>query len=347
MACATSRGAPVVASALGTGHGREVPSVIVESRGPGPVDHGMLDVGDGQRLSWEILGNPDGRPAVALHGGPGSGRSPVVLRNVDLDVYRLVRFDQRGCGRSLPHAADPDHDLSVNTTDHLVADIERLREHLGIDRWLVMGGSWGSTLALAYALRHPERVTEIALAAVTSTRRSEIDWLYYGVGRFFPEQWEQFRDGVPPAYRDGRLIDGYAALLADPDPAVHDRAARGWCDWEDTVLSMDPGATGPSRYVDARWRLAFARIVTHYFRHGAWLEDGALLRDAHRLAGIPGVLVHGRFDLGAPLGTAWELSRAWPGSELVVVEGAGHTSPDLAVAMRTATDRFARSGPAG
>jgi proline iminopeptidase len=307
-----------------------------------PYDHGMLDVGDGNRVYWEACGNPDGKPALVVHGGPGSGCTVTMRRPVD-PRYRLVLFDQRGCGRSTPHASDPATDMSVNTTEHLLADMERLREHLGIERWLLSGGSWGSTLILAYAERHPQRVSEIVIVSVTTTRRSEIDWLYRGVARFFPEEWERFRDGLPEADRDGDLVAGYARLMEDPDPAVRARAAHDWCAWEDAVISLEPKGR-PNAYSDRAPDdlLAFVRICTHYFAHGAWLEEGALLRDAGRLAGIPGVLVHGRLDMGGPLHTAWELARAWPDAELIAVSGAGHTGDaEMGAQMVGALKRFA------
>jgi proline iminopeptidase len=207
--------------------------------------------------------------------------------------------------------------------------MEQLREHLGIERWLLYGGSWGSTLILAYAERHPQRVSEIVIAGVTTTRRSEIDWLYRGVGRFFPVEWERFRAGVAESHRDGDLLAGYARLLEDPDPDVRARAAADWLAWEDAVISMEPNGT-PNAYSarppDAS--LAFVRICSHYFSHGAWLEEDELLGNAARLAGIPGVLIHGRLDLGSPLGTAWELAKAWPDAQLVVVDDSGHTGSD-------------------
>jgi proline iminopeptidase len=308
-----------------------------------PHAHGMLDVGDGNRLYWEACGNPQGKPALVLHGGPGSGCTPGMRRFFDPARYRIVLFDQRNCGRSTPHASDPATNLDANTTPHLLTDIELLRTTLGIDRWLVFGMSWGSTLALAYAESHPGKVSEIVLAAVTTTRPAEIDWLYHGAGRFFPGAWERFRDGVPPAERDGNLVEAYARLLEHPDPTVCETAAAGWCAWEDAVVATDPEAGPNPRYADARFRMAFARIVTHYFRHNAWLEDGQLLRDAGRLSGIPGVLIHGRLDISSPLSTAWELVQAWPGSDLVVVERSGHSSAGhgMAEAMVAATDGFA------
>ncbi len=233
-------------------------------------------------------------------------------------------------------------DLSTNTTDHLLRDVELLREHLGIGRWLVQGGSWGSTLALAYAERHPDRVSEVILAAVTMTRPSDIDWLYHGVGQYFPEAWARFREGVPEVEQDGDLVAAYYRLLQHPDAEVRHRAAQDWCDWEGSVVAPSPDAPPNRRYKDPRFRMGFARIVTHYFHHNAWLEDGVLLSEAGRLAGIPAILVHGRFDLGSPLIVAYELHRAWPDSELVVV-GSGHSfgAPPMTEALLDATQRFA------
>jgi len=305
-----------------------------------PYDSGLLDVGEGNQVFWEACGNPAGKPALVVHGGPGSGAGLGSRRLFDPDRYRIVLFDQRGCGRSLPHASDQATDMSVNTTHHLIADLERLREHLDIPRWLLYGGSWGSTLILAYAERHPERVSEIVIAGVTMTRPAEIDWLYRGVGRFLPEQWERFRD----AAGSDDVVPAYARLLENPDPVVRERAAADWVGWEDAVISHESGGH-PGAYsarVDEA-RLAFVRICTHYFAHDAWLEDGELLRNAPLLTGIPGVLIHGRLDLGSPLMTAWELARAWPGAELVVIDDAGHTGGDTTrSAVLAATERFKR-----
>jgi proline iminopeptidase len=290
-----------------------------------PYEQGMLDVGDGNLVHWEVCGNPRGRPALVVHGGPGSGCNPRMRRYFDPEAYRVVLFDQRGCGRSTPHAADPAADMRYNTTGHLLADMEQLREHLGIERWLLYGGSWGSTLLLAYAERHPERVSGIVVNGVTTTRRREIDWLYRGVGRFFPEQWHRFRLGVPEADRAGDLVAAYARLMESEDRAVREKAAVDWCRWEDAVVSLEPNG-GPDPYggrpADAR--IAMVRIAAHYFAHGAWLEEGVLLREADRLKGIPGALFHGRLDLSTPLETPWELSRFWTDAELVVVDDSGH-----------------------
>lgn len=311
-----------------------------------PYDHGMLDVGNGNLMYWEVCGNPKGKPAVVLHGGPGSGCSTDVRRYFDPGAYRIVLFDQRGCGRSTPHASDPSTDLSVNTTEHLLADIERLRQHLGIDRWLLFGSSWGSTLGLAYAERNPHRVTEIVLAGVTTTRKSETEWLYRGVAPLFPEQWARFRAGVPPLEGDGDLVEAYHRLLQNPDPDIHLKAAKDWCEWESALVSVDPDAKPDPRRSQPTFQLAFARIVTHYFRNAAWLEDGILLRQAGSLAGISGIMVHGRLDLAGPLVTAWELAQVWPDGELVIVSGAGHasTDPGMSEALIAGTDRFARAG---
>ncbi|GAB3209464.1 prolyl aminopeptidase [Marinactinospora endophytica] len=309
-----------------------------------PSDSGMLDVGDGHRVHWEAYGDPAGKPALVVHGGPGSGRSATAHRLFDPARYRVVLFDQRGCGRSTPHAGESaSRGLRDNTTHHLVADMELLRDHLGVQRWLLFGGSWGSTLILAYAQRHPERVSEIVITGVTTTRRSEIDWLYRGAGRFLPEQWDRFRAGAFGDAGDGDVVAAYSRLLNDPDPRVHERAAADWCAWEDAVLSLEP-AGSPGFYTGrpGRARLALTRICAHYFSHGAWLEEGELIREAHRLAGIPGVLVHGRLDLGSPLTTAWELARAWPGVRLIVEDEAGHLGGGAMHAhIRDALDRFA------
>jgi proline iminopeptidase len=314
-----------------------------------PYDHGWLEVGDGNQVYWECSGHPDGKPALVVHGGPGSGSHPGPRRSFDPRRYRIIAFDQRGCGRSRPHAADPATDLGVNTTHHLVADMERLREHLGVQRWLLFGGSWGSTLALAYAERHPERVTEIVLASVTVTRRSDVDWLYRGVGRFFPEAWQRFSDGVPADLREPDLVTGYARLMNAVDPEVRRRAAHEWCTWEDTVLSMEDHGQ-PTPYSDrvGDERLAFVRICSHYFAHAAWLEEDELIRRAPRLAGIPGVLLQGRLDLGGPPQVAWDLNRAWPGSRLTIFGAAGHKGdPLMQAALVGALDEFGGSGSVG
>ncbi len=304
----------------------------------------MLDVGDGHLVSWETGGNPAGKPAVVLHGGPGSGCGPSWRRFFDPAAYRTVLFDQRGCGRSTPHASAPSVDLSTNTTHHLLADIELLRRHLGIERWLVFGGSWGSTLGLAYAERHPDRVTELVLFSVVGSSRREVEWVTRDMGRIFPAAWARFRDGVPPGDRDGSLVDAYSRLLHDPDPAVREKAARDWCAWEDTHVAIHADHRPDPRYEDPVFRMAFARLVTHYWRHAAWLEDGILLREADRLSGIPGVLVHGRLDVSSPPDIAWHLAQRWSDAELILVDEAAHGAGygGMREALLMATDRFAQ-----
>jgi proline iminopeptidase len=312
---------------------------------PDPYDHGLLDVGDGNLVYWETRGNPSGKPALVVHGGPGSSCEGSTGRSFDPDRYRIVLFDQRGCGRSRPHASDPATDMSVNTTEELLADMELLRQHLGIDRWLLHGGSWGSTLVLAYAERDPERVSEIVIPGVTTCRRSEIDWLYRGVGRFFPEEWERFRAGVPENERDGDLLAAYARLMESPNADVRAKATADWLAWEDAVVSQEPQGV-PNAYSNRppAAQLAFVRICAHYYSNAAWLEEGALLRNASRLVGIPGVLIHGRLDLGCPLRTAWELAQAWPDARLAVIDDSGHTGSDaMRRAVRHALDAFAAS----
>jgi proline iminopeptidase len=309
-----------------------------------PYDRGMLDVGDGNRVYWEACGNPMGKPAVVLHGGPGSGCAPLWRRLFDPERYRIILFDQRGCGRSTPHASDPATDLATNTTWHLIDDVERLRGALDIEQWLVLGGSWGSTLALVYAQGHPSCVSEMVLFSITTTGRREVEWVTRHAGRFFPEAWERFRDGVPAAERDGSLVDAYARLLHDPDATVRQEAAMAWCAWEDAHVAVRSDRCPDPRYEDPAFRMAFARLVTHYWRHAAWLEEGKLLRGAALLAGIRGVLVHGRIDVSSPPDVAWALARAWPGSELTLVDDAGHGAghADVCEVLVRATDRFSR-----
>jgi proline iminopeptidase len=308
-----------------------------------PYGHGMLDVGDGQLVYWEVCGNPDGKPAVVLHGGPGSGAGAWWRRMFDPAAYRVVLFDQRGCGRSKPDAAEPEYDLSTNTTHHLIRDIEQLREHLDIDQWLIFGGSWGATLGLAYAQQHPGSVSEIVLWSVTNTTKREVEWLTRDMGRIFPEQWARFRDGVPADERDGDLAAAYSRLLHDTDPVVREKAARDWCDWEDTHVATHPNYKPDPRYQDPDLRLRLARLVTHYWAHAGWLEDGVLVRQASKLAGIPGVLIHGRLDISSPADTAWNMAQAWPDAELFLVEQAGHGlgGPNMSDLAIGALDRFA------
>ncbi len=304
----------------------------------------MLEVGHGNRVYWETCGNPRGKTAIVLHGGPGSGCTPWHRRLFDPSAYRIVLFDQRNCGRSTPYASAADTDLASNNTANLIADIERLREHLRVERWLVLGGSWGSTLALAYAERYPNRVTEIVLFGVTTGRHKEFDWLFRGgVADLFPEDWERLRVAVPPALRDGDIIEAYYALLSDPDASIREQAALAWCTWESATPAWPPTHGLSPRFRDPAFRMAFARIVTHYVRHYAWLEDGSLLREAGAIAGTPGIMVNGRFDLQAPIGWAYDLKRAWPRAKLAIVDNAGHDASNASITEELigATDEFA------
>lgn len=306
-----------------------------------PYASGMLDVGDGHRLYWETCGNPDGKPTVLLHGGPGSGCGPGWRRFFDPAVYRMVLFDQRNSNRSTPKAWEPEVDLSANTTHHLVADVERLRERLGIERWLVFGASWGTTLGLAYAQRHPERVTELVLWAVATTTRREVEWITRDMGRVFPQQWDRFVGHLPPGKRDGNLAAAYSELLHDPDPAVRNAAALAWCEWEDTHVSLAPGAEPWLAMQEPECRLGFARLVTHYWKNGGFLEEGELVANAGKLAGIPGVLIAGQYDVSGPPDIAWELSKRWPEAEFVLMGEAGH-GVGMIERVVQATDAFGR-----
>jgi proline iminopeptidase len=308
-----------------------------------PYAHGMLNVGDGNLIYWETCGVPRGKPAVVLHGGPGSGCTPWHRRLFDPANYRIVLFDQRNCGRSTPHASAPGTDLTSNKTANLIEDLERLRRYLAIDRWMLLGGSWGSTLALAYAEKHREKVTEIFLWGVTTGRRKEFDWLFRGgVAVLFPEQWKQLRDSIPAGHRDGDIVSTYYRLLNDPDPLIREQASLAWCTWESATPSWPPTHSLSLRFTDPTFRLAFARIVTHYVSHNAWLEDGVLLRNAAVLANIPATMVNGRYDLQAPIGWAYDLKQAWPAAQLVIVDNSGHDPSNASITQELirATNHF-------
>jgi proline iminopeptidase len=306
----------------------------------GPHAAGMLSVTDGHEVHWETVGNPNGLPVVWLHGGPGDGSGVGARRNFDPAAYRAVLFDQRGCGRSRPSAGDLAADLSTNTTWHLVADIERLRAHLGIDRWIVAGASWGVTLALVYAQRHPDRVVAMVLGAVTSGRRLETEWMTRDMGRIFPREWERFVAVVPECERRGDLSAAYARLLASPDPDLRFTAAREWCRWEDAHVSLSPGWTPRSKYDDPAFRMTFARLVTHYWSNGCFLDEHPVLDNTRTIAHIPATLIHGRYDVSGPLDTAWQLHRRWPTSRLVVVDDAGHGGGSFTSEIVAALDEY-------
>ena len=310
-----------------------------------PYESGMLDVGDGQAIHWELCGNPDGKPAVFLHGGPGGGLVPDHRRVFDPDAYRVLLFDQRGCGQSTPNAGEYGADLSTNTTWHLVVDIERLREMIGVERWLVFGGSWGSTLALAYAETHPLRVSELILRGIFFSDAAERRWAYEGgSAHLFPDRWEDFVAPIPADERHD-LLAAYHRRLDDPDPEVRREAAVAWSVWEAATIHLIPRQETIDKFSEPGHANAFARIETHYFVNNAFMEEGQLLRDVGRLREIPGIIVQGRYDLCTPMSTAWSLHRAWPEAEFIVVDDAGHSAsePGITHQLIEATDRFAPS----
>ncbi len=307
-----------------------------------PYDHGMLDVGDGHSLYWERVGTPGAKPAVMLHGGPGGGCSPKHRQQWNPELYDVLLFDQRGCGRSTPFAS-----LEANTTWDIVADIERLREMCGHEKWQVFGGSWGSTLALSYAQAHPERATELILRGIFLCEPNELDWLYtYGASELYPEEWERFV--AHAAERgDGDLLTTYIALLDDPDSEVRKAAASAWNRWEAVTVTLLPEEDTIDKMAEGENAVATARIETHYFRHKCWLQPGQLLRDAGRLKGIPGVIVQGRHDSCTPPSAAWALKQVWPEVDLQIVPDASHlfSEPGITDGLVRATDRFAGAAP--
>ena len=304
-----------------------------------PYDSGHLDTGDGHQIYWEICGNPKGKPAVFLHGGPGSGCSPKHRRLFDPDKYRVLLFDQRGCGRSRPHAS-----LDNNTTWHLVADIERLRTLMGVEQWLVFGGSWGSTLALAYAETHPVRVSELVVRGIFTLRRKELLWYYQnGASWMFPELWETFLAPIPEAER-GDLMAAYHKRLTGSDRAEQVRCAKAWSVWEGSTITLLPNQANAAGHADEHFALAFSRIENHYFVNAGFFDaDDQLLRDAFKLKKIPGIIIQGRYDVCTPAVTAWDLHRAWPEAAFHIVDDAGHAfdEPGILNQLITATDTFA------
>lgn len=304
-----------------------------------PYETGMIDVGDGHMVYYERSGKAGGKPAVFLHGGPGGGISPSHRQLFDPEVYDVVLFDQRGCGRSTPYAS-----LEANTTWHLVADIERLRELMGAEKWLVFGGSWGSTLALAYAQKHPDRVSALILRGIYTMTQPELKWYYqFGVSEMHPEKWDQFLEPIPENQRSD-LLGAYHRMLTGDDPVAQLKAAKAWTIWEGETITLLPDAEFATPFKDGHYALAFARIETHYFINKGWMEEGQLLRDAGQLAGIPGTIVHGRYDMPCPARYAYALHKAWPDADFQLVEGAGHaySEPGILDQLIRATDRFAR-----
>ena len=305
-----------------------------------PYRTSRLRVSDLHEIYFEECGSPAGKPVVLLHGGPGGGTNPVMRRYHDPRIYRTILFDQRGCGRSTPHAS-----LEENTTWDLVEDMERLRIHLGVQRWQVFGGSWGSTLALAYAETYPDRVMELVLRGIFTLRRSELEWFYQdGSSWVFPDAFEDYIRVIPPEER-GDMIAAFYRRLTHADPAVQIEAARAWSAWEGKTLSLLPDAERVRRFSEDHYALAFARIECHYFvNRGFFASDDQLIVDAHRLSGIPGIIVHGRYDIVTPVKIAFDLARAWPEAKLRIVPDAGHamTEPGIVHELVAATNEFAR-----
>lgn len=305
-----------------------------------PYASGWLDVGDGHQIYWERVGTPGAKPAVYLHGGPGGGMSPSQRRVFDPARYDALLFDQRGCGKSKPFAS-----IENNTTWDLVADIEKLREMVGVEQWLVFGGSWGSTLALAYAQTHPERVTELVLRGIFTLRRWELQWYYqHGASLLFPDKFERFISVIPEAER-GDLMAAYRKRLVDPDREVRLQAAAEWARWEGETITLLPDPAVSNAFYDPEYALAFARIENHYFVHQGWMDEGHLIANAAKLRDIPAVIVQGRYDIACPAQTAWDLHKAWPEAEFILVEGEGHSlsQPGLLHHLIIAADRFAGS----
>ncbi len=303
-----------------------------------PRETGMLDVGDGHSLYWELSGNADGKPVVFLHGGPGGGSSPEHRRQFDPARYNILVFDQRGAGRSTPYAS-----LEANTTWHLVEDIERLRAMVGVDRWMVFGGSWGSTLSLAYAETYPERVTELVLRGVFLFGQAEVDWLYKegGASSLYPEGWDDFVAPIAEGERDD-LVAAYQRVLTGDDEAAKLVAAKAWSKWEAVTVTLLPSAATEEHFTDPEVAIAVARIENHYMANKGWLEEGQLLCGAHKLRGIPGVIVQGRHDCCTPPRAAWALKKAWPQVELNIIPDGGHlfSEPGVLDGLVRATDRF-------
>ena len=305
-----------------------------------PYASGMLETGSVHRIYWETSGNPEGVPVLFVHGGPGSGTSPNQRRFFDPARYRIVLFDQRGCGRSTPHG-----ELADNTTPHLIADMEALRRELGIERWLVFGGSWGSTLALAYAEAHPERCRGLVLRGIFLCRKSEIDWFLYGIRALFPEAQRRLAEFIPENER-GDLLAAYHRRLVDPDPAVHQPAAYHWATFEASCSTLLPSPELVSAFGSEKTALSLSRIEAHYFVNHIFLPDNSLLANVGRIRHLPAIIVQGRYDAVCPIVSADELARAWPEARYAIVPDAGHSAfePGIARELVAACDRFAATG---
>lgn len=307
-----------------------------------PYKTGFLETADGHQVYWELCGNPHGKPAVFLHGGPGSGCGAQHRQLFDPTKYNVLLFDQRGCGRSRPHAS-----LHNNTTAHLIEDMERLRSDImGADKWLVFGGSWGSTLSLAYAQAHPKHVSELVVRGIFTVRKEELRWFYQeGASWLFPDYWEDYLAPIPPEERDD-LIAAYHKRLTGNNDEEQIRAARAWSQWEGRTISLLLDESHVSSHIEDHFAIAFARIENHYFSNSGFMTENQLLDNAHKLHGIPGIIIQGRYDACTPAKTAWELHKAWPQAEFQIIADAGHAfnEPGILKALIAATDKFADNG---
>jgi proline iminopeptidase len=292
-------------------------------------------------MHWSESGNPEGKPALVLHGGPGSGSSPRHRRLFDPQRYRIIQFDQRNCGQSTPFAGEPHVDLSTNTTKHLIEDIERLRLERGIERWLVWGRSWGSALGIAYAQAHPDVVSELLVTAVGAGNSDHVEWITRTMGRIFPEAWNRFRDHLPPERRDGNLVKAYNDLVINPDPDIHHPAALAWCRWEDTHMSLTPGYQPHLSNAEPTFRLCFARLVTPYWANAFFLDENHLLDNADKLANTPTYISHGRLDISSPSDFPVALAAAIPNAELLITDQDGHGGTNMWEWTASIVDRLA------
>ncbi len=308
-----------------------------------PYDQGMLDVGGGHSIYWEVCGNPQGKSVLVVHGGPGSGATSYWRQFFDPDRYRIILFDQRGCGRSIPHAGDTTQALKENTTMHLISDIEKIRALFNIDQWMLFAGSWGTTLALAYAVSLPNRVTELVMWAVVTTRKHEIDWLTWTMGELFPEEFENLLNFLPDIVSGGNIPLEYNRLLISSEPHIHMPASLSWCAWEDRIVTIGNTVIPSSRYQNDRFRLGFTRLVTHYFGHYAFLPDDFITSNVASLKNIPIIMVRGRLDIASPLSVVWKIHQSLPLSDLYLIDEAGHGGAEsMHQILVGATDFFAK-----
>ncbi|MBA2369344.1 MAG: prolyl aminopeptidase [Candidatus Protochlamydia sp.] len=304
-----------------------------------PFATGYLPVGDGNEIYWEISGNPKGKPALYLHGGPGSGISNGYRRHFDPKTFLIVSFEQRGCGRSRPRVTDSGIDLMTNTTQALLSDIEKLRIHLNVDKWLLLGISWGTTLALAYGQAYPKRVSAIVLAAVTTTTSAEVKWVTEDMRRVFPREWEKFAAAVHPENEE-RIIDAYYRQITSTDLKIRETTSRAWCAWEDVHVSFDPLYKPNPRFQDLEFSLPFSILTIHYWKHSAFLRYPGILENISRISHLPCVLIHGQLDISSPLEIPWKLHKAWSGSELKVIDNEGHGGTFMSKEITTAINKI-------